>query len=673
MWQDRRDAAHAFSRPFCVQAKRMAAYYAGYQWLEVSNSMQDRFDVRVREKRADYEVRLTINYFRRLVNAVRSRLLVERPRPEAVPSSDTDGARQAARVADQFLRAWDARWDAHRKYESLGVAVVAAGLGWFCDDWDPQAEGLVADAAGQPKRLAAGEITSELLPPWDVYWEPQVAVDASSYYVRRAQMSVDDVRAAYPDRAAFVVVSDENAEYGGGGRSEENADLERCLLAFSGEGGGEQDTDEPGKAMTTVWQGYEKYTDERGDERWRLFTWTGETWLAEADVTWQPLVPVVFDSFLGLPYPMGLGQDLASLQDRVNIDRSRVQEHLNLCTHPKILEHTGSAILDEWTNEPGQRIRYSGQQKPEYLTPPPLKPEVLAEPERLAYLMADLAGAHDVTQGKMPNASTSGRAVALLREQDAANMSHAVAHFKAALAKHYENLLEIAREKYTEPRWLAQIDDDLAADVSSFTGSDVALAREVHLTAGSSIPMQPAERREFVAELQRGGLLMPERRDELRAYLSMLEYEAPPAMSDARAQAVKRAQQEHRELEKTSQMRPPLVEEDHAAHLEQHKIFLNSERFRRLNAVQQQGMRHHAELHENVAGILAAEMQQMEGYVASGGGKMAGGVAAPEAVGAGAGAGPVPVPARPGPRPGVGGGAGVADRMGERAARVQGV
>jgi len=621
-WNSRRETAGTFCRPYFLHAREMIAYYLGFQWLlRAPNNDPSSAGYWIKERRRPehipWDVQLTVNLFSQHVSARRARILLDEPTAAVCPATEDDDSIKRAAIAQQFCDAFDAEWDSQRHYQTLLTAVVAAGLGWMVDSWDSEALTQL-EMDGEPVRSPSGAATTTLAPPWSVFWEAGSSVRDASYYIRDIPMTLDEVRERWPDVGDYVA-PEQDGEHGDGvsGRGMDEDRVSSSLLRFMGESG--SDPAEPGKRWVTVHEGYERLGF--GDwASWRCVTWCQDVVLDAATMPWQPLVPFVFDEIVGYPYPIGLGKSLKEVQDRINVLWSKIHKHFNLMTNPKILKHIGTVIEDgALSDKPGEHVEWAGDVAPEYMAMPPLNREVYEELSRLMSLMGELSGVHEVSQAKLPSASLSGRAVGLLQEQDSTNAQHTVANWKAALRKHYRNLISIAEQHYDAPRWLDVVGEDTELDVSSFVGSDLAGVGDVRLRVGTAIPLMPRERRQLVNEMQVAGLNAPGREVERARYLEQLGMGAPEQSPTLVMSGRKAARREHSLLEREHRIPPPMEFEPHGIHLEEHEKYMQSATFQHLAPIDQETMRNHWETTRLLGVATAVRATQEEMLIQSGG------------------------------------------------------
>lgn len=639
LWKMRKERGDSFSQEHVTESMKHIAYYLGYQWLDTCTgpeAVSSGYRICEHFEPVDWTLQIVVNLYKKYINAIRARLLVDKPVPVAVAANDEDEARKQAQVCDQWLKYYNGKWEAERKWQRLAAHVVATGLGWIYDRYDPDAWADV-EVEGKPVRKRVGNAVTELGTAWDVRWEPGTTVQDSPWYIRSQKMTLKEVREKWPERGRFV----KGTEGGDGnplGLSEGAGSLSGSLLRHLG--GGSKDygssageDEEPGGKWVTVSEGFERVSSksDETEDRWKVMPWCEDIQLEdEGSVAWQPLTPVPFDEIEGWPFPVGAGRDLSVLQDRLNIQVSRITEHGNLNTHPKVLVHVSTGVQEGvFSSQPGEQVEWSGDVPPEYMVPPPLHPEVYGWVDRLIAFMDDLSGAHEVSQGKSPSSSTSGRAIALLQEQDSTNIGNAVSNFKSALTRHYKNLVSIAQANFTEDRWVGVVGEDDRADVKSMAADGIKLVKDVRLKVGSAIPLLPGARREMVFNLLERGLYDPSMRDVREAVLRDLEWGGGQPSATLEQNARKQAQREHSLLEANEPILPPHPHELSDAHLIEHRLYATSSAYRLLDKDQKLIFDEHYEA-TRVFGVAQAAAATQEEMLAQGGGLAPGPEAIPQ-------------------------------------------
>lgn len=622
MWNTRTERAAAFCMAFAIESQLLTAYFQGFQWVQAApaaNAGSAGYTIQTVEQDAPWQVQCTINMFKQYVVARRALMLVDMPTPVAQPANQSDEACAAAEVATQFLQFFDQRWDAARRYQAMELCRVTCGLAWIVDLWDPDAETQMVVEGGQVATLPKGNASTTVLPPWEVVWEPGTSVLDSSWYVREWKMTIGQVRKMWPGRGLYVKAAQNGlvtSRTGAGG-----LELEGALLSMVGESGGT--TQEPAGQWCTVRQGYERLRSTGQQDMWRVTTWAGDVQLDSGEVDWEPLVPVIYDEALGYPFPFGLGRDLKSPQDRLNISQSRIEMWRNLCSQPKILKHVSTSIADgALTNRPGEVVEWAGAVAPSYMEVPQMQQQALAAPQDWAQWMSQLSGVHDASLGTLPGSAASGKAVQLLQGADATNAQHARANLRSALSIHYRNLLRIAKRYFTEPRWIAIVGEDAGFDVETFTGGQVDGVELVTVGIGSGQQLLPDQKRALITSLFQAGMMAPERAAELDAFLEMMQIGEVKRSPTVEKTAIKQAKREFMMLERHGTIPAPQEWEPGQIHLEEHRKQMLSERFARMDHALQVELIIHFNDTTNQVRIQGATAAQEQAFMASGGGKI---------------------------------------------------
>lgn len=208
-------------------------------------------------------------------------------------------------------------------------------------------------------------------------------------------------------------------------------------------------------------------------------------------------------------WSQGLCEQLQGDQIELNKELWHIQRSLHIAGSVKVFIHNGSRIVKETVNnEIGGIINWSGTQKPEYVTPTPIHPLYLENPQRIRERMYQKAGISEMSAGgKKPAGLDSGRA---LREQqdietdrfkttqralDAFYMD--IAALDVAIAMEMDSV-DVVR--VPTPGAFQNI--DLKKDVGTLKNSEFIL----RCYSASSLPKEPSARLQTVQEYIQAGI-----------------------------------------------------------------------------------------------------------------------------------------------------------------------
>ncbi len=235
---------------------------------------------------------------------------------------------------------------------------------------------------------------------------------------------------------------------------------------------------------------------------------------------------------LGL-WAQSLAEQLMGTQVEINKLLMTITKSINLIGVPRVFQEAGSKINGAaHNNEIGTIIKYTGI-KPIYEVAPCMAPEVYAQLQRLIEYAYQQSGISSLAaQGKKPAGLDSGEA---LREFDDVQTDRF-----AALVRRYDDF-------YID---LAYLMIDQAKDIAERTGSyetiypDKDGTREINLPDAkmlddpfviqcfdtSSLPRDPAGRKEYVVEMMQAGIYSP---DEGRRLLGFSDTEQVDKLKNA--------------------------------------------------------------------------------------------------------------------------------------------
>lgn len=208
-------------------------------------------------------------------------------------------------------------------------------------------------------------------------------------------------------------------------------------------------------------------------------------------------------------WSQGLAEQLQGDQIELNKELWHIQRSLHIAGSIKVLLHTGSRIVKETVNnEIGGVINWSGTHQPEYVTPTPIHPLYLENPQRIRERMYQKAGVSEMSAGgKKPAGLDSGRA---LREQQDIETDR----FKTTqrqLDSFYMQIaaLDVAIAMEMDTVDVVQVPSkgafenlNLKKDVGSLKNSEFVL----RCYSTSSLPKEPSAKLETVQEYIQAGI-----------------------------------------------------------------------------------------------------------------------------------------------------------------------
>lgn len=204
-----------------------------------------------------------------------------------------------------------------------------------------------------------------------------------------------------------------------------------------------------------------------------------------------------------------------------NLIRTTMLRNATLTGNPKVLVHNSDTnTADNWTDRPGQVVRWGGDgdldtPKPEYLQPPSIPAYVQNLPAELMAEILDSMGVHATSLGKRQAGVSSGVAIEALTENDASQLAVTMQQIEFAV-QHIAKCALIMMKAYMPEktmvrqldRWGAPVYRELhLTDLSEETP-------EIFIDADTLFRSRAAERRAQVLQDMQLGLITPEETKE---------------------------------------------------------------------------------------------------------------------------------------------------------------
>lgn len=348
----------------------------------------------------------------------------------------------------------------------------------------------------------------------------------------------------------------------------------------------------------------------------------------------------------GTFWPKTVADDVAFKQAQRNRWESIIEACGMRVGMPTWLIPTQANVTGPPPGEPGATLRYNA------LGPGNAKPERIAgQGIPLAYLefihqidkdIENIARTFDIVKGARPEGVSAGIALQILQERGLSSFAQLFIEWEASWSEVITLAIEIAREYWTEERFVRIKGRNGTWEVKKFLGADFSGRIDVRAEAGSSMPRSTLTDRAELEQLVALGVLPPPRIDpELQE--KFLEIYGRTNMLESMALDVKNQVMENEAFEQLAQNPliaqatpddanackgldyPTLVAifagkgielpevraaiDDHGIHARESKRFAKGESFRRLPKLVQVLSEKHAEYHDQLRIQQAAAIQ----------------------------------------------------------------
>lgn len=562
------------------------AFFEGHQWLAWDGARL------FRPAMPAGRLTLTDNRIQPIVRTEVAKLTKSRPGWLCTPRTADEQAVQHALTGERLLEwGYDHLDFAYHRREAVTWARVT-GAGFVKATWDPTlgpAVEIMVDDQGKPLRdektrrlrrrapgdqakslkLGSGDVCLSTRAPFDIYPDPlATGMNDLRWLIDEAVRAPEYVKDRYgkdvaPDAPAQVGVVQSRFPSGG---------------ASSGE-----------KVGVRVWEMWEAPTPKSPGGRHVVWA-GGQLLLDEQNVYGQ--IPYVMFPGITIPgrfWPGSITTQLRPVQARRNKLLSQVSENVARFANPSLLIDSMSNIV--YTGAVGEQIRYQSGigEKPSYMQPPQMSADTFRMLQETEASLREISGQSEVSNGAVPAGVTAASAITLLQEQDATRIAPDVESMEDALSEVGQLVLSMMARFYKNERMTVIVGEDGVIDLEAFRGGEQFRVPDVKVEAGSTFPRSLAAKQAAIRDtlnlmLQYGVPISPDTMGRTLRDMGVGALDKIVGSFSADAAQVAR---EHLDfLQGVDPVVNPLVDNS-AIHLEGHKDFAKSARFRALPPARQ--------------------------------------------------------------------------------------
>lgn len=606
---------------------RNVLFYIGIQWIIYSPQTRKW----VQRQLKKFVPRPVTNKFAMHANTMIQMLRAKPPEATVMPATDDADDIATAEIANRNMEVIYDEADADFAHTMSAAWRVLTGQAILhpCYDKDPRwgtvfLQGMICNACGEEFGAEEGDVcpkcqSPDLAPSFDAKGKPKgkeapkgrLKIEVFSpfeTYMDLEARSLDEldeilIRRRYPiNKARGIWPLKDGTELQPDRPDNQAGSLGMTLLraiAFAagtgvqtGYGGGRGGPDDQGVTVDFLWK---RPCDDYPEGLVAIFA--NDRLLNEDDLSipyhdeqGKPLWPWYICPFDRVPGRI-LGRtkldDLAPLQEERNRTESLLRLAITRMANAVWLIPKGSGI-DFISGEPGEILRYNAvdpRMKPDRMAgeqPPP----VLVQ--RIAQLDADMeqiAGTFDVLKGSAPTGITAGTALRLLLERAVTQFTPALEEFEQTWAKISKDLLNIAREYWTEERINRNAGQGKSWEVEKFSRAQLTGGVDVIVEAGSSVPKNSVATQALIQDLQAMQVINP---TDPETQMNILKQFGMSSLIGSADDNMNQAERETWEFQAQGvvPVLNPIVD-SHIAHILSHKRFALSGDFKKLDPTAQ--------------------------------------------------------------------------------------
>jgi hypothetical protein len=426
------------------------------------------------------------------------------PRPTSSDYQD----RQAAEVADHLVTHARRQYRTQERTDLVSLQTLTYGTGFLKVFNDP----------GRGQILAIDEKTRELTMTGDICWKPLLIWDV---FLDPAATVWDEVRYVFLRH----IMSREEAEY-------RFPDQKELIQKYTGQKSRSRfwDRDAHGrepKDRVAVFEYIEKALPWNGMAGRRVFLLDDGTLLSDIEANpnpdgMLPIFPMTDVDVPGQVYGKTFVDYLVRLQDVLNRLDSTVLDNIQAHGNVRMVVYDAAENQDGAITDSGWQIvniKGTAAQKPDFVDPPTMMPDIYRFREQLVQGMEQLAGVNESMFGQV-NREMSGFSI-----QTAINAGNMV---RRRLFNKYQDLVEWAYKTHlrlvqmfwSDGRKILVTGQEGAMAVAYYSSSDIEGGFDLDVQYGASFSLDPASRREEIMQMMP---LLKEAGYTVKTILSMLK------------------------------------------------------------------------------------------------------------------------------------------------------
>lgn len=489
--RDRFEYAKSARKSWERQTKMNLAFLSGLQWLDDRQPAPDIF-VDVRDLPAPtWRVRIVDNRILGIYQGLLGRLMAQSLSPSVQPVGPDPQNTLAARAASRILRhiysleGDDGALGLEHQLTELYGWLIAVGKVYLYGYWDPSAWAETPQAGAQQ----IGDVRTLVLSPLEVFSDPSAKRFHEAHWAFRTVVrNIDEVKLLWPETTKKLEPESLRPEIplpnGSASASRSGLWLQPQTLrdAVLLKEYFERPSQRFPQGRYAIYVGGEKPTVLRYEEQLPY---------AHGRI---PIREMGFIRIPGANNPMGVIDQLRDPQKYLNEIRSKRIEHVRLMAAGKwIVDRTANVDKNSITSEPGEVIFKDPTGAVGHVPMTPLPEDVQVEVSELEQSIQNIAQLK--TMGVTAPGGGKATAVEAMIQREIEDLARApfFAEVKSVLQRFGKDCLELARERYIEPR-LFKFGSGLDAEVDAFQGADLYGAWEVKVDLNTQGPMSRSER-----------------------------------------------------------------------------------------------------------------------------------------------------------------------------------
>ena len=576
------------------------AFIHGNQWIWMNRS---NGTVQVLDTDPD-RVQVTANRLWPATRTIMSKVTQRDMTFEVLPTAADDATVRGAALAESVLVDIHAAHDWEQLRANLAMATWKGGTAGICVDWDPNAGSPITDLTaqapengefagetgengeyGEREVVFEGDTVETLLTIAEMVVEPGVRnAEKARWWIKVQALPPQQVQAQFnlkkappADAASGMTPYSQGSVTENEGIGNQKPDLTLVYTYYERP----NPLCKKGRVMVVV---DNKTVD--GPKPWPFpfsdhlnFALAFET---EVESRWTG------DSVVTMARPM---------QVLYNLAQSSITEHIKNAGNARMaVPQSAIELMENLTDLPGEMFPYAdGMATPSWLSPPAMPNWWLEQPDRLAMVMDDLLGVHDVSRGVTPSNIESGYGLSILTENDNTPVGKMVKSQAGCFSKVASMVLELYSDMVEAKRPAVVTAPGQPPESMDWSGRDLEGQTRAIIPIDSIIPRSRAAMQQTADKMLQMQLIT-----SYEEYAAIAELPGAASMIDRLKPDVAKARRENAQLALGFAVIPADFD-DHAAHIAEHNVFRKSVKYERLPEEVQSLIGLHIQAHNTMA------------------------------------------------------------------------
>lgn len=561
------------------------AFLLGHQWLWF-NPETRRLDELPRDPD---RIQATVNRMRANSRSLMAKLTQRKLQFDVLPTAVDDATVRGARIAESAIEqtAHDHDWE-HKREEAAWLC-WKGGTAGICVDWDPNAGDMIAVSADN-KEVYHGDSVETVLSIAEMVVEPGAHNgEKANWWIKCQALPPTQVQALY--NLPELPAADINAGL---------SPFQQKLLVSTMNRNGGQLVD-----LTMVLTYYERPNHMRpeggvavvvndhlvdGPKPWP-FPWKSHLNLF---LSRETLVEHRWAGDTVLNQARGI-------QVLLNAAESAISEHMKLAGNARLFVPQSSIdVMEQLTDLPGELVPWpDGIAPPSWEAPPQMPPWWIEQPDKLAQMMDDIMGVHDVSRGEAPPNIQSGYGLSILSEQDESPITRLSKELATMWGKVASACLKVFEQEITAKRESVITGGGHVPETARWSGKDLQGQTRAEVPLDAVLPRSRAAMQAMATNMMQMGVIT-----DFAQFAKIAELPGQHELIEAINPDVARARRENALMSQGRQAVPMEID-DHEIHMREHRNDMKSPRFDLMPEDEKQLYYDHIQAHETMAAEAA--------------------------------------------------------------------